>query len=86
MTNPAMRELFMHPRNPLRVKEALLSLLAGDIYGRTPIWRLAVVVQGDLLHDVARQRCRPPGAPGARRRRNIAHVGPIKGENVLADS
>ena len=36
--NPTMRELFMHPRNPLRVKEALLSLLAGDIYGKTPIW------------------------------------------------
>ena len=28
MTNPAMRELFMYPRNPWRVKEALLSLLA----------------------------------------------------------
>lgn len=38
MTNPAMRDLFMGPRNVLRMKEALLSLLAGDIYGRTPIW------------------------------------------------
>lgn len=38
MTNPVMRDLFMAPRNPLRVKEALLSLLAGDIYGDTPIW------------------------------------------------
>ena len=38
MTNPVMRDLFMGPRNPFRVKEALLSLLAGDIYGRTPIW------------------------------------------------
>lgn len=38
VTNPTMRELFMHPQNPLRVKEALLSLLAGDIYGKTPIW------------------------------------------------
>ena len=28
----------MYPRNPLRMKEALLSLLAGDIYGKTPIW------------------------------------------------
>jgi flavin-dependent dehydrogenase len=39
VTNPTMRELFMHPRNVLRVKEALLSVLAGDIFGRTPIWR-----------------------------------------------
>jgi flavin-dependent dehydrogenase len=38
MTNPTMREMFLGPRNFLRVKEALLSLLAGDIYGRTPIW------------------------------------------------
>jgi hypothetical protein len=29
----------MSPQNPFRVKEALISLLAGDIYGRTPIWR-----------------------------------------------
>ena len=38
VTNPAMRDLFMGPRNILRMKEALLGLLAGDIYGKTPIW------------------------------------------------
>ncbi len=38
MTSPTMRNLFMGPRNPLRMKEALLSLLAGDIFGNTPIW------------------------------------------------
>ncbi|MGZ8260401.1 MAG: NAD(P)/FAD-dependent oxidoreductase [Caldimonas sp.] len=38
VTNPTMREFFMSPANPFRVKEALISLLAGDIYGRTPIW------------------------------------------------
>ena len=38
VTNPTMREFFMSPQNPFRVKEALISLLAGDIYGRTPIW------------------------------------------------
>ncbi|PXW96648.1 flavin-dependent dehydrogenase [Sphaerotilus hippei] len=41
VTNPTMREFFMYPRNPLRVKEALLSVLAGDIYGHSPIgWSL----------------------------------------------
>lgn len=39
VTNPTMRELFMGPRNLLRMKEALLSVLAGDIFGATPIWR-----------------------------------------------
>jgi flavin-dependent dehydrogenase len=38
VTNPTMRDLFMGPRNLLRMKEALLSLLAGDIYGKTPLW------------------------------------------------
>ena len=33
-----MRELFLDPSNVLRMEEALLSLLAGDIFGRTPIW------------------------------------------------
>jgi flavin-dependent dehydrogenase len=38
VTNPTMRELFLGPRNLLRMQEALLSVLAGDIFGRTPIW------------------------------------------------
>ncbi len=45
VTNPTMREFFMHPGNPLRVKEALLSLLAGDIYGKTPIWRSIAILK-----------------------------------------
>ncbi len=38
VTNPTMREMFMGPRNVFRVKEALLSVLAGDVFGKTPIW------------------------------------------------
>jgi flavin-dependent dehydrogenase len=38
ITNPTMRDLFMAPRNVFRMKEAMLGLLAGDIYGDTPIW------------------------------------------------
>jgi flavin-dependent dehydrogenase len=38
VSNPTMRELFLSPRNVLRMEEALLSVLAGDIFGRTPIW------------------------------------------------
>lgn len=32
MTTPTMREIFMTPHNPFRVEEALLSLLAGDVF------------------------------------------------------
>ncbi len=38
VSSPTMREFFMAPQNPFRVKEALTSLLAGDIFGKTPIW------------------------------------------------
>jgi len=37
VTNPTLRNMFMEPRNIFRVKEALLSVLAGDVFGKTPI-------------------------------------------------
>lgn len=37
ITNPALRDLFMGPKNVFRVKEAVLSVLAGDVFGRTDI-------------------------------------------------
>ncbi|MEO8921923.1 MAG: NAD(P)/FAD-dependent oxidoreductase [Caldimonas sp.] len=38
VSSPTMRDFFMAPQNPMRVKEALISLFAGDIYDKTPIW------------------------------------------------
>jgi len=46
VTNPTMRDMFMAPSNVLRVKEALLSMLAGDIFGKTPIWGSLRVLKG----------------------------------------
>lgn len=46
VTNPTMRDLFMGPRNIWRVKEALLSMLAGDIFGKTPIWGSLALLKG----------------------------------------
>jgi flavin-dependent dehydrogenase len=37
ISRPAFRNLFMSPRNTLRVEEAMLSLLSGDIFRKTPI-------------------------------------------------
>jgi len=39
VTNPTLRDLFMSPTNALGMKKALLSVLAGDIFGDTPIQR-----------------------------------------------
>ncbi|MEP6789716.1 MAG: hydroxylase, partial [Ramlibacter sp.] len=46
ITNPIMRDMLMEPGNPFRVKEALLSMLAGDIYGKTPIWTSLRILKG----------------------------------------
>lgn len=35
-TQPAFRTLFMAPRNYFRMKEAVLSVLAGDVFGKSP--------------------------------------------------
>jgi flavin-dependent dehydrogenase len=43
VTRPAMRYMFMNPSNIFRAKEGLISLLAGDVFGRTPIfWKIFV--------------------------------------------
>jgi flavin-dependent dehydrogenase len=42
VTSPAMRALLLSPRNGLRMKEAILALLAGDPGGR-PLERLALL-------------------------------------------
>ena len=46
VTNPVMRDMFMAPRNILRTKEAVLSVLAGDVFGRTPIQGPLLVFKG----------------------------------------
>ncbi len=74
VTNPALREFFMYPQNPLRMKEALLSLLAGDIYGATPIWRSLYAFKSlyylnSLMHPVRTWKA------WRRRKFNIREVG-----------
>lgn len=74
VTNPTMREFFMDPQNPMRVKEALLSLLAGDIYGTTPIWR-SIRIMKALYYLVSIGNLRRTVNAWWRRRVNIRDVG-----------
>jgi flavin-dependent dehydrogenase len=85
MTNPAMRDLFMYPRNPLRVKEAVLALLAGDIFGRSRYeWRLRLF-KG--IYYIGSMINLPRTLRALRlRRENIRDVGAVKGENVVASA
>jgi flavin-dependent dehydrogenase len=66
VTNPTMRELFLGPRNLFRMQEALLSLLAGDIFGRTPIW---AALRAFKSMYYARSLLHLPRTIGAARRR-----------------
>ena len=83
MTSPTMRHLFMHPANPLRTKEAVLSLLAGDIYGNVPIGPSLGAFKGVYwwLSLLALPRT---FAAWRARRANIRDVGALEGENVMS--
>jgi flavin-dependent dehydrogenase len=82
MTNPAIREMFMNPRNALRMKEAVLGLLAGDIFGRTPLWRGLLAFKG--AYYLTSLMMLPRAFNAWRMRRHlIRDVGEVKGENVM---
>jgi flavin-dependent dehydrogenase len=82
MTNPAMRELFMRPRNFLRSKEAVLSVLAGDIFGRTPFRPSLAFFK--CVYWVTSLGHLPRSWRAWRRRRElVADAGPVHGETVM---
>ena len=68
VNHPTMRDLFMRPRNIFRVKEALLSVLAGDIYGSTPIWASVRALKGIYYLSCLRHFARTLKARALRRR------------------
>lgn len=84
VTNPTIREMFMDPQNPLRMKEALLSLLAGDIYGKTPIWHSLRALK-TVYYAISIANLRRTVTAWWRRRQNIRDFGPVAGENVLVE-
>lgn len=73
ITTPTMRDLFMAPNNRWRVQEALLSLLAGDIFGTTPIWKSLRVFKAIYYVAACLTPLRSTRA-WLRRRRNILPV------------
>ena len=73
MTNPIMRDFFMYPKNVLRMKEALLSVLAGDLFGSTPIWRSLLVFKG-LYYAVSITQPRRAFMAWKKRRNNIRKI------------
>jgi flavin-dependent dehydrogenase len=73
ITSPTMRDLFMAPSNKWRMKEALLSVLAGDIFGKTPIWG-ALAGFKLVYYTAAALNLKRSLAAWRRRKRNILVV------------
>jgi hypothetical protein len=73
VTNPTMRNLFMSPRNVFRVKEALLSVLAGDIFGKTPIWRSLLAFKA-IYYLASVANLKPTIQAWKRRKVNVRYV------------
>lgn len=83
VTNPTIRQLFMYPINPLRVKEALMSLLAGDVYGKSPIQPSLWVLKG-IYYAISIANLRRSYRGWRARGKNIRDMGLLADENVQA--
>jgi flavin-dependent dehydrogenase len=81
ITTPTMRDLFMDPSNRGRMKEALLSVLAGDIFGKTPIWR-SVFVFKLVYYIAASLKLKRSLAAWSRRKKNILPVDDVQTDSA----
>jgi len=73
VTNPTMRNLFMGPRNLLCMQEALLSVLAGDVFGKTPIGPSLLAFKG-LYYGISFFNLKRTLTAWRNRKRNIRSV------------
>lgn len=78
VTNPTMRNLFMGPRNLLRMQEGLLSVLAGDVFGKTPI-RLPLLAFKCVYYTISVLNLRRTFVAWRARKRNIRSVEAVGG-------
>lgn len=73
VTNPAMRDIFMEPREVFRAKAALLSVMAGDVYGNRQI-RLPLLFFKAVYYATCLFNFRRTLNAGKMRKRNIRSV------------
>jgi flavin-dependent dehydrogenase len=60
MNRPALRDLFMNPRNVLRLQEAILSLLSGDVFRPSPAHRRLTIFKALYYAKALRRRFATP--------------------------
>jgi flavin-dependent dehydrogenase len=70
MTTPAMRELFMDPTVKFRIQESVISVLAGDVFRRTP-WRSRLLLFQAIYYFKSLALLRQSASAWLRRRRAV---------------
>ncbi|HEY4528893.1 MAG TPA: NAD(P)/FAD-dependent oxidoreductase [Luteimonas sp.] len=81
-TSPAMRHLFANPKNVFQVENAVVAMLAGDVFDNPRVRRRLRVFRA--LYAVASLAMLPRSLRNGLRRRRQAHVG-FSGETLQAD-
>lgn len=75
LTSPSMRDLFMSPQNKWRVQEAVLAVLAGDIFRGTPIFGRLMIFRC-IYYITSFFNLKRNWAAWRRRKQNVAEIVP----------
>ena len=75
LTSPSMRDLFMAPQNTWRVQEAILAVLAGDIFRGTPIHGRLMIFRC-IYYITSLMNVKRNWTAWRRRKKNIAELVP----------
>jgi flavin-dependent dehydrogenase len=82
VTNPTIRDMFMHPKNIFKVKQGLMSLLAADLRHGLP-YRMSLVMFKLVYYLVSLTHWRRTYAGWKRHRFNVRDMGLLKDETVV---
>ena len=82
VTNPTIRDMFMHPQNVFNAKQGLMSLLAADLE-HGPGYRRSLFMFKVVYYFVSLINFRRTWAGWKRHRFAIRDMGPLKGETIL---
>ncbi len=82
VTNPTIRDMFMHPKNVFRVKQGLMSLLAADLRHGLP-YRASLFMFKVVYYFVSVLNWRRTYEGWKRHRYNIRDMGMLKDETIV---
>jgi flavin-dependent dehydrogenase len=82
VTNPTIRDMFMHPQNLFNAKQGLMSLLAADIH-HGPDYRRSLFMFKVIYYFVSLLNLRRTWGGWKRHRFNIRDMGKLQGETIL---